>query len=30
MPDGSAEHDGRDTTGDCVLLEVHLDNCIVR
>ena len=30
MPDGSAEHDGRDTIGGCVLLEVHLDSCTVR
>jgi len=30
MPDGSAEHDGRDSIGGCVLLEVQLDSCIVR
>jgi hypothetical protein len=30
MPDGSAEHDGRDNTGGCVLLEVHWDSCTVR
>ncbi len=30
MPDGSAEHDGRDSIGGCVLLEVHLDSCTVR
>ncbi len=29
-PDGSAEHDGKDTIGGCVLLEVHSDSCIVR
>ena len=30
MPDGSTGHDGRDNTGGCALLEVHLDGCIVR
>ena len=30
MPDGSAEHDGRDITGGCVLLEVQWDSCTVR
>ena len=30
MPDGSAKHDGRDTIGGCVLLEVHWDSCTVR
>ena len=30
MPDGSAEHDGRDSIGGCVLLEVHWDSCTVR
>jgi len=30
MPDGSAEYEGRDTTGGCVLLEVHSDRCTVR
>ena len=30
MPDGSAEHDGRDITGGCVLLEVHSDSYAVR
>ena len=24
------EHEGRDNTGGCVLLEVHLDGCMVR
>src|SRR4030042_306131 len=30
MPDGSAEHDGRDNIGGCVLLEVHWDSCTGR
>jgi hypothetical protein len=30
MLDGSAWHDGRDSTGGCVLLEVRMDSCIVR